>query len=100
MIDLVTANETLDGHRLRAWSGVAVDEGVGLIAIVEVSGADGRALARFEEFLDARRRNRDVAWPRDDRDAARELQSRALDRAKAAIVAGTLAALNGHRFEA
>jgi hypothetical protein len=99
MIDLVTANETLDGHPLRAWSGIAVDEGVGLITIVEVSDADGRTLARFEEFLDARTRNPRATWPRDDTEAARTLQSRALDRARAAIAAGTLAALNGHRFE-
>ena len=99
MIDLVTANETCDAYRLRAWTGVAVDEGVGLIAIVEVSDATGRPLARFEEFLDTSVRNLDSAWPRDDTAAARRLQSRALDRARAAVASDTLPTLNGHRFE-
>ena len=99
MIDLLTAQETFGGHQLRCWSGIAVDEGVGLIAILEISDAAGRPLARFEEFLDASVRNLDSAWPPDDTEAARRLQSRALDRAHAAITAGQLDKLNGHRFE-
>jgi hypothetical protein len=100
VIELFTAQEAFGGHQLRCWSGIAVDEGVGLIAIVEVSDAAGRPLARFEEFLDAFVRNLDPAWPRDDSAAAGRLQSRALDRARAAIAADTLPTLNGHRFEA
>ena len=99
MIDLITANETLDGYRVRAWTGVAVDEGIGLISIVEVTDSAGRAVCLFEEFLDASVRNLDPAWPPDDTEAARRLQSRALDRAHAAITAGQLDKLNGHRFE-
>ena len=99
MIDLVTANLTLDRHHLRAWSGIAVDEGVGLICIVEVSDAAGRPVARFEEFLDASNHRTNPAWPRDDTEAARQLQERALDRARAAIAANTLPTLNGHRFD-
>lgn len=99
MIDLVTANETLDGHHLRAWSGTAVDEGVGLICIVEVSDAAGRPLARFEEFVDATIHRTNATWARSDTEASRQLMQRALDRARTAIVAGTLAALNGHRFD-
>jgi hypothetical protein len=99
MIDLVTANVTLDRHHLRAWSGVAVDEGVGLICIVEVSDNTGRPLARFEEFLDAAAQRTNPAWPRDDTEAARQLQEHALDRARAAIAANTLPTLNGHRVE-
>jgi hypothetical protein len=99
MIDLVTANETLDGYHLRAWTGIAVDEGVGLIALVEVSDATGRPVCRFEEFLEASLRNLDPGWLRDDTAAARQLQYRALDRALAAVTANTLATLNGHRFE-
>jgi hypothetical protein len=99
VIDLVTANETFDGHGLRAWSGVAVDEGVGLICIVEVSDAVGRPLARFEEFLDAAVHRNTPTWPREDAAAARQLQEQALTRARTAIAAGTLASLNGHRFD-
>ena len=38
-------------------------------------------------------------WLRDDTAAARQLQYRALDRARFAITANALATLNGHRFE-
>ncbi len=100
MIDLVTASETIEGHTLRVWSGLAVDEGVGLIALIEVSDAAGRPVARFEEFLDAAIHHADPAWPRDDTAAAGQLQECALRRARAAIATATLPTLNGHRFEA
>jgi len=99
VIDLITANETLSGHHLRAWTGVAVDEGVGLLSIVEVSDGRNRPLCRFEEFLDASIQHKDAAWPHDDTAAARRLQDRALDRARSAVLANTLATLNGHRFD-
>jgi hypothetical protein len=99
VIDLITANETLSGHHVRAWTGVAVDEGVGLISIVEVSDDRGRPVCRFEEFLDAVIQRRDPTWPRSDGAAARLLQARALERARAAILVAGLSSLNGHRFD-
>jgi hypothetical protein len=99
LIDILSANETVDAHNVRAWSGVAVDEGVGLITIVEVSDASGRTLARFEEFLDAAVHRNDHSWQRDDAAAVRQLQERAMERARAAIAMGDLESLNGHRFD-
>jgi hypothetical protein len=98
MIDLVTANVTLALHHIRAWSGVAVDEGVGLICMVEVSDDTGRPLARFEEFLDSFIQHKS-GWPLDDTEAARQLQDRALNRARTAIAANILPTLNGHRYD-
>jgi len=100
VIDLVTASESCDAYGLRAWTGVAVDEGVGLIAIVEVSDARGRPVCRFELFLDASVRRTAPVWPADDRQAAAILQAEALGRARAAVQGGTLTELHGHRFEA
>ena len=48
MIDLISANETAGVHHIRAWTGVATDEGVGLFCLVEVSDASGRQVCRFE----------------------------------------------------
>ena len=99
MIDLISASETLDGHHIRAWTGVATDEGVGLICLVEVSDAGGRQVCRFEVLLHASTQQRDAAWSGPDREVARRLQDHALDRARAAVAAGALADLHGHRFE-
>ena len=99
MIDLVSASETVDGHHIRAWTGVATDEGVGLICLVEVSDAAGRQLCRFEEFLPASTQQQDAAWSGADREVALRLQQRALNRARTALTAGTLPSLHGHRFE-
>jgi hypothetical protein len=99
MIDLISATETIDGHHVRSWTGVATDEGVGLICLVEVSDANGRQLCRFEEFLNASTQQRHAAWSGSDREVAARLQARSLDRARQALTAGTLAHLHGHRFE-
>ena len=99
VIDLINANESLSGRHLRAWTGVAVDEGVGLICIIEVSDERGRQLCRFEEFLHAAIQQKSAAWPRADDAAAQQLQDRALERARTAVIANTLAQLNGHRFD-
>lgn len=99
MIDVVSASETLDGYQIRAWTGIATDEGVGLLAIVEVSDASGRPLCRFEEFLDASRQRTSVSWSRKDGEAAVQLQEMALERARGAVLTGSLHELHGHRFE-
>ena len=100
MITLHRAHETVSDHTIRAWTGPATDEGVGLIALLEVSDPTGRPVCRFEEFLDAvvatRRPLRGLG---DDDDASRQLQERALDRARVAILDGTLSQLHGHRFD-
>jgi hypothetical protein len=99
VINLVTTSESVGGYQLRAWSGIAVDEGVGLIALVEVSDGSGRPVCRFEEFLDAAIQRTGPAWPRDDAEAARLLQERAVERARGGVLGNTLDALNGHRFD-
>ena len=76
-----------------------MDEGVGLIALIEVSDGAGRPVCRFEEFLDASVRRADPVWPRDDTEAASRLQDHALQRAKAAIGTADMDKLNGHRFD-
>jgi hypothetical protein len=99
MIDLLSTTETCAGHTLRAWSGVATDEGIGLICLVEVSDAAGKVVCRFEEFLpDSVQRQKD--WPGSDSEAARRLQTEALERTRAAMTAEQLDSLHGHRFEA
>ena len=99
MITLLRAQETASGHTIRAWTGPATDEGVGLIAMLEVSDAAGRPVCRFEEFLEAAVQRTDPSWPRDDDEAARVLQERAVDRARVAVLGGTLFALHGHRYD-
>ena len=99
MIDLLTAAETFSSWTIRAWTGLATDEGVGLISMVEVSDERGRPLCRFELFLDAVLQRRDAAWPRDDAEASRLLQQLAIERARDAALAGSLAELHGHRFD-
>ena len=98
MLDLLTANETAGPYAIRAWTGVATDEGVGLISLVEVSDARGVPVCRFEVFVDASIL-RGGAWPRDELEAARRLQDGALGRACSAALSETLQELHGHRFE-
>jgi hypothetical protein len=98
VLDLLTASETASGYTLRAWTGVATDEGVGLISLVEVSDARGAPVCRFEVFVDAAVL-RNGAWPRDEREAARRLQDDAVGRARGAIFSETLHELHGHRFD-
>lgn len=99
MITLLRAYETVSGYTIRAWTGPATDEGVGLIAMLEVSDHGGRPVCRFEEFLDAFAQSTDPSWPLDDDEASRMLQARAVDRARVAVLAGTLSALHGHRYD-
>jgi hypothetical protein len=99
VIDLINVSETLDGYHIRAWTGVATDEGVGLICLVEVSNAAGRVLCRFEELLHASTQQRNAAWSGLDREVARRLQDHALERARHAVTAATLPDLHGHRYE-
>jgi hypothetical protein len=98
MITLLRANETVAGYTIRAWTGPATDEGVGLIAMLEVADPGGRPVCRFEEYLDASVQ-RARQWPRDEHEAIILLQERALDRARLALNEGTLPSLNGHRFD-
>ena len=99
MITLLRAYATASGHTIRAWTGPATDEGVGIIAMLEVSDATGRPVCRFEEFLDAAVQRTDPSWPQDDDDAARLLQERTVDRARVAVLCGKLSALHGHRYD-
>ena len=98
MLDLLCASETVAGYHIRVWTGVATDEGVGLIAMVEVADARGVPVCRFEEFLDASLQ-RDGLWPRKGGAAAARLQEQALERGRAAVLAGTLGDAHGHRFD-
>jgi hypothetical protein len=97
VIDITSAREACGGYVVRAWSGIATDEGVGLICLVEVGDA-GRVVCRFEEFLPAGLRHKD--WPSGDTEAALMLQKVAVERARRAVAEGMLASLHGHRFEA
>jgi hypothetical protein len=97
VIDITSTREVFGGYVIRAWSGIATDEGVGLICLVEVS-ASGLIVSRFEEFLAAEHKGRD--WPSQDAEAARVLQEFAVERARKAVAKGSLAPLHGHRFEA
>lgn len=99
MIDLLKTSEAVNGYTVRAWTGLATDEGVGLIATIEVSDARGMPVCRFEEFLDAALQRSSEAWPLDDLEASRLLQERALERARSAVFAGTLGEAHGHRFD-
>jgi hypothetical protein len=100
MIDVVSARETLDGYSIRAWTGVATDEGVGLLSIVEVADGRGRTACRFEVFLPAGGEQVHARWGCSEHDSALGLQEEALRRAREAVAAGSLAQLHGHRFDA
>jgi hypothetical protein len=99
MIDLMRASETVSGYSIRAWTGVATDEGVGLISMVEVCDARGVPVCRFEEFLADSVRRADASWPRGQAKALEALQERALERARGAALAGTLSDVHGHRYD-
>jgi hypothetical protein len=98
MITLLRGHDAVSGYAIRAWTGPATDEGVGLISMVEVSDEGARPVCRFEVFLDAmvlaRRK-----WPPDDEAACRLLEVEALERARAAVLGGSLHELHGHRFD-
>jgi hypothetical protein len=99
LIDLRHVTETVSDLTIRAWSGIATDEGVGLIVLMEVLDARGLPACRFEEFLADSVRQRDRHWPANQAAALEMLQAQAIERARAAVLAGTLAALNGHRYD-
>jgi hypothetical protein len=98
MIDLVSATVTFDSHTVRGWAGVATDEGVGLIGLVEVSNA-ARLVCRFEALLPEAARRRHPAWSGPDRDVCQRLLDHIFDQARAAVAAGSLAGLHGRRVE-
>jgi hypothetical protein len=99
MIDLVTASETFDAHLIRGWAGVATDEGVGLICLVEVTDRAGRLVCRFEVLLPATTQWSDAAWSGRDVEVAKRLLGNGIGRAREAIAAAKLADLHGRRFE-
>jgi hypothetical protein len=86
-------------NTVRAWTGVATDEGVGLISMIEVMDGRGIPVCRFEEFIADSTRRKDAAWPRDQNDALEALQARALGRARVAVIGGTLGEVHGHRYD-
>ncbi|HEX5368517.1 MAG TPA: hypothetical protein VFY10_03800 [Dehalococcoidia bacterium] len=98
MLDMLSSQESAGAYSLRAWTGVATDEGVGLISMVEVADERGLPMCRFEVFAGASVL-RGQSWPRDEGEALRRLQHEALDRARDAALAGRLAELHGHRFD-
>jgi hypothetical protein len=99
LIDRLKASETISGYAVRAWTGVATDEGVGLISMVEVLDARGVPVCRFEEFLADSVRRQDASWPREQDMALEALQERAIERGRAAVLGGTLGELHGHRYD-
>ena len=99
MIDRLRASEAVAGHTVRAWTGVATDEGVGLISMVEVMDGRGVPVCRFEEFLADPVRRSDPTWPRDEGAALEALQARALERARNAVLGSSLHELHGHRHD-
>jgi hypothetical protein len=56
-------------------------------------------VCRFEEFLDASLQRAGGAWPRDDHEASRLLQERAIERARQAVLGRSLGELHGHRYD-
>jgi hypothetical protein len=99
MIDLVTTSETSGAYRIRAWAGVATDEGVGLICLVEITDPAGRLVCRFETLLPDTVRLRNPAWPGPDRDVCQLLLDYTLERAHAAVSSSSLPHLHGRRLE-
>jgi hypothetical protein len=99
LLDRLRATETVSTYTLRAWTGVATDEGIGLITMIEVCDERGVPVCSFQEFLADSVRREDGAWPRAQDKAASALQGRALDRARSAVLAGTLQTLHGHRYD-
>ena len=99
MLDRIRASEALAGYTVRAWTGEATDEGVGLISMVEVMDGRGVPVCRFEEFLADSVRLQDARWPREQRAALEALQEGALQRARNAILGATLSEVHGHRYD-
>ncbi|HWC28753.1 MAG TPA: hypothetical protein VG845_01615 [Dehalococcoidia bacterium] len=99
MIDLSSATEVCDGYQVRAWSGVATDEGVGMICLVEVSSGRGRVSCRFEAMLAASVQRGNPDWSGPDAEVAVRLQDNALARAREAILGNGLADLHGRRLD-
>ena len=99
MLDRLRASEAIAGYTVRAWTGVATDEGVGLISMVEVMDGRGVPVCRFEAFLGDSVRIADMAWPREQDGALEALQEWALERARSAVLGGTLSELHGHRYD-
>jgi hypothetical protein len=99
MIDLLTASETFDAHLIRGWAGVATDEGVGLICLVEVSDPAGRLVCRFETLLPETARRGEPAWSGPDRDVCQRLLDHALQSARAAAASASLPNLHGRRLK-
>jgi hypothetical protein len=99
VLDLLRASELVSDYTIRAWTGVATDEGVGLISMVEVMDERGVPVCRFEEFLSDSVRRQNASWPREQDEAARALQDQALERARGAVLAGTLQDAHGHRYD-
>ena len=99
LIDRLRTSETIGAFTVRAWTGVATDEGVGLISMVEVMDERGVPVCRFEEFLADSVRRADATWPREQDAALEALQARALKRARAAVLGGTLHDAHGHRYD-
>jgi hypothetical protein len=98
VLDLLQTSETVNGYTIRAWACVATDEGVGLIALVEVSDSLGVPVCRFEVFIADSVRRLDATWPRDQDAAAAALQEHALERARIAVLGESLGELHGHRY--
>jgi hypothetical protein len=99
MLDLLHSSESVSSYTVRAWTGVATDEGVGLIVLVEVMDGCGVPVCRFEEFLADVVRVTDPRWPGTQAEAAAALQERALERARAAVLDRKLRDVDGHRFD-
>jgi hypothetical protein len=99
VLDLLHTAEALNGYTIRVWTGMATDEGVGLIATVEVSDGRGVPVCRFEEFVADAVRRSDASWPQDREAAAKTLEGKALARARHAVLANELRDAHGHRFD-
>lgn len=99
MINHLTTSETSGDYTIRVWTGVATDEGVGLIAMVEVLDGRGVPVCRFDEFLADSVRRAGAAWPREQSTALEALQSAAMARARDAVLGGALQVVNGHRYD-
>ena len=99
MIEQLRAVENVFGYTVRAWTGPATDEGIGLISLVEVMDERGVPMCRFEEFIADSVRRQDPSWPRSQDAALEALQARAVERARSAVLGGTLAQLHGHRYD-
>jgi hypothetical protein len=99
VIDLLHHTEPILDHTIRAWTGPATDEGIGIITLIEVSDSRGLPVCRFEVFLADSVRRLDTRWPLGTQAALEALQTHAIERARHAVLAATLPDLNGHRYD-